>query len=83
MRQSTADVIASFGHCVTDVSSAEDALQRLKASRYDILFTDVSLPSMSGLELARQVIQAYPSVRIIIATGHDVEEARMPGIYAC
>ncbi len=83
VRQSTADVIASFGHRVTPVSTGEGALEKLIAFRYDVLFADISLPSMSGLELAREAIQAYPAMRIIIASGHDVEEGRIPGVYAC
>lgn len=46
--------------------SAEDALQMLRAHAYDLIFTDVHLPGMSGMDLAVQVRSQHQSPRIPI-----------------
>lgn len=43
------------------------ALQR---APFDVLLTDINLPKMSGLELAQNVVLAWPQVKIIFASGY-------------
>ena len=43
------------GAAVTAVTSGEQALERLAASDYDILLSDLGMPGMDGLELIRRV----------------------------
>jgi CheY-like chemotaxis protein len=64
------EMLQTLGYAVDTAGSGEQALRRLAEQRCDILFTDVSLPGMSGLELARTVHAADPEVRIIFATGY-------------
>jgi PAS domain S-box-containing protein len=56
-------------------SSAEDALDRLREQRVDILLTDIGLPGMNGTELAQQAIAAYPSLKIVFTSGYGVVES--------
>jgi DNA-binding LytR/AlgR family response regulator len=42
----------------------------LQPARYDVLFSDVSLPGMSGVELARQAIVMQPDMAVIFASGY-------------
>ena len=48
------EMLRAFGHEADGVGHPDDALARLAAGRYDLLFTDVSLPGMSGVDLARR-----------------------------
>ncbi|PWF43668.1 response regulator [Massilia glaciei] len=64
------EMLKAFGHDADGVGSAEQALPMLPASAYDVLFTDVSLPGMSGVELARQAIAAQPSLHVVFASGY-------------
>jgi DNA-binding NtrC family response regulator len=52
------------------VASAEVAQEALGAGDFDVLFTDVSLPGRSGVELAREAVRRHPGLRVIIASGH-------------
>jgi DNA-binding NtrC family response regulator len=52
------------------VGHAEDALEHLARNTYDVLFSDVSLPGMSGVELARQAVAQRPGLRVIFASGY-------------
>lgn len=57
--------------------NGEDALDYFRDNHVDILVTDISMPRMDGLELARNVYLNYPHCRTIILSGYnDFEYAR-------
>jgi CheY-like chemotaxis protein len=64
------EMLRAFGHEADGVGHPNDALARLAAGQYDVLFTDVSLPGMSGVELARQAVTQAPTMRVIFASGY-------------
>ncbi len=64
------EMLTAFGHANDGVAHAEDALDKLAGARYNVLFTDVSLPGMSGVELARRALLADPQLRVIFASGY-------------
>lgn len=64
------EMLRAFGHRVDASGSAEQALPELAARRYDVLFSDVSLPGMSGVDLARQALAGQPDLQIVFASGH-------------
>ena len=68
---STVDMVRELGHTVHEAGSAEDALVVLKTQKIDVLLTDVGLPGMSGIDLARRVREGWPNVRIVFASGDD------------
>jgi PAS domain S-box-containing protein len=76
LRLSVSDLLEELGHDVLAVPSAEEARTALEASGFDVLFTDVSLPGMSGVELARQTRLAHPGLHVIISSGHG---STLPG----
>lgn len=64
------EMLRAFGHSVLGSSTGEDALAQVRAAPYDLLFTDVSLPGMSGIDLARQARAHQPGLNVIFATGY-------------
>lgn len=52
--------------------SAEEALAEFKRGPYDVLITDVNLPKMSGIELAKRLLALDPEMWIIIASGYQL-----------
>ncbi|MFC0134412.1 response regulator [Massilia eurypsychrophila] len=64
------EMLSAFGHDNDGVSHAEAALQKLAAGSYNVLFTDVSLPGMSGVDLARQAVAANSQLHVIFASGY-------------
>jgi CheY-like chemotaxis protein len=65
------EMLAAFGHQAHGVAWAEEALPQLKADSYDVLFSDVSLPGISGVELARTALREQPGLKILFASGYD------------
>jgi two-component system cell cycle response regulator CpdR len=55
------------------LESAEEALGAFRSSAYDLVITDVSLPVMSGMDLARTLLQERPALPIILASGYSLD----------
>ena len=65
------EMLRTFGHSVHAVARGEDALTELEKQRFEVLFSDVSLPGMSGVDLARQALKLQPGLSIIFASGYS------------
>ena len=55
---------------VVQAASGKEALEILQNQEIDILFTDVKMPVMSGLELARKVRETDKTIKIIIFSAY-------------
>ncbi|KQQ89341.1 hypothetical protein ASF77_11280 [Massilia sp. Leaf139] len=64
------EMLKAFGYEADGVAHPDDALAHLSARHYHVLFTDVSLPGMSGVDLAREALQRYPHLKVIFASGY-------------
>jgi CheY-like chemotaxis protein len=72
VRSITHELLAQPSRTVVAVASAEEALKLFESDVFDVVVTDISLPAMSGLDLARRLLQRAPAVPIIIATGYKL-----------
>jgi len=75
-------VAEDCGMKVTDVSTAEVALEVMELASVDIVLTDLRLPGTSGLDLLRRVTQIHPDVAVVMLTQYGtidsaVEATRM------
>lgn len=61
------------GMQVVACASAEDAEARFDEAPVAALFTDVSLPGMSGTELARRLLARQPDLWVVFASGYSME----------
>lgn len=64
------EMLGMLGHRTIGFGRAEDALSAFKENAFDVLLTDISLPGMNGIELARAVLASQPSVRVVFISGH-------------
>jgi len=70
------ETLRALGHAVQTCASAEDALPLLSRQRFDVLFTDVSLPGMSGVDLARLALSQQPGLALLFASGYGDDFVR-------
>jgi CheY-like chemotaxis protein len=63
-------MLTELGYEAVGVASAEDALALLEKQAYAVLVTDVTLPNMSGIELAHRVRERYPDMSVVVASGY-------------
>ena len=66
----TVEYLQELGHQVVAVVEAEKALARLKHESFDAVMTDIRLPGMSGIELARSLAKDYPNLPVVISSGY-------------
>ena len=68
------EVLSEEGHEVRPFCYSLEALRALKSERYDLLLTDMKMPVMDGLELARQARRMDPELVIVMITGYASTE---------
>jgi DNA-binding NtrC family response regulator len=66
----TVEYLQELGHEAVAVTDAESALERVVAEAFDTVMTDVSLPGMSGIDLAKELIKRHPAMPVLIASGY-------------
>jgi len=64
------EILEMQGYRAVCAYSAQDALDKFKREKFDILVTDFRMEGMNGLELARQIRSTEPNIPVIIVTGY-------------
>jgi two-component system response regulator HydG len=70
VRESLFHWFTKIGHTVAKASSGFEALQRLEKMPFDVLFVDIRMPEMNGIELLETVKEEYPETIVIIITAY-------------
>ncbi len=80
------ELLAGLGYQVTCRTSSREALALVKEdpSRFNLVITDQTMPDISGLELAREILSVRPDMPVILCTGFshlaNAESAKTAGI---
>jgi len=71
-------VLSARGYAVITAENGQEALDKLSRENYDVVFTDIRMPGMNGLEVAERVKARQPWLPVVIVTGYGTEanEAR-------
>ncbi|PSJ40822.1 hybrid sensor histidine kinase/response regulator [Allosphingosinicella deserti] len=73
VREFAATLLEDLGHTVIQADEAEAALSILARDPVDILFSDVVMPGISGVELARRARANRPELPVLLASGYSDE----------
>jgi CheY-like chemotaxis protein len=73
VREVTSELLIQDDRLIVALSTAEEALKEFQGQTFDIVITDVSLPAMSGLDLARKILDINPKTAIIVASGYFLD----------
>jgi two-component system, cell cycle response regulator CpdR len=73
VREVTAELLINDQRHIVALGTAEEALQEFAEQTFDVVITDISLPAMSGLDLARKILDIEPKAPIIIASGYFLD----------
>lgn len=65
---------------VHEFRNGEEAWLALQQAEYDMVFTDISMCKMGGVELAEKIHRTYPQIQIFFEAGDSMSELRMMGI---
>jgi len=77
-------VLSGKGYVVITAEDGYDALAKLQSETYDLVYTDLRMPGMTGLEVAERVKARQPWTPVVIVTGYgsrtSEERARAAGV---
>jgi len=69
MRRFLARALENAGYQVVSFNNGRDAYDRLREEPFHLLLTDIVMPEMDGIELARKASELDPDLKIMFITG--------------
>lgn len=63
-------VLSEKGCAVSTALNGQEALKKLGEDDYDVVYTDIRMPGMNGIEVAERVRQRRPWIPVVIVTGY-------------
>jgi len=75
IRSSLKGILEDEGYKVKTASSGEKALSVLKSEPFDLIFLDIWLPEMNGIEVLENIKAGDESIHVIMITGHGSVES--------
>ena len=77
IHESCGRILREEGYEVETALSGQEALQKLKRKRYDLVLTDIRMPGMDGIETLEKMKREVPDITVVMFTGYSsVETAR-------
>ncbi len=74
IRESLSGIITDEGYRVASVESGEDALKYIQMEAPELIFLDVWLPGIDGLETLKKIKASMPDVAVVMISGHGTIE---------
>jgi len=59
---------------IGEAGNGREAFELVKSQRPDVVFIDISMPGLNGLEAVSRITQGFPDVRVVVLSMHDNEE---------
>lgn len=69
IRQTLNAILSDEGHRVTSAETGEEGLRRLSEIPFDLVFLDVKLPKISGIEVLKQIKNEWPATEVLMISG--------------
>ena len=69
LRKFLAAALVKAGHAVTDFGDGSEAYECIKGFTFDLLLTDIVMPGMDGIELAKRAAELNAALKIMFITG--------------
>jgi len=66
-------VLSVKGYAVITAENGQQALDKLASENFDVVFTDIRMPGMDGLEVAERVKASQPWLPVVIVTGYGTQ----------
>ncbi|MFI5165233.1 MAG: PAS domain-containing protein [Thermoanaerobaculales bacterium] len=81
-REGLREILTSLGYDVAAVGSGEEAKKLIEGRPFDLLLTDLMLPGIMGPQVARELGERWPALKVILMSGYTEDEAVRRGVTA-
>ncbi|HMO80345.1 MAG TPA: response regulator [Pyrinomonadaceae bacterium] len=71
--------LSAFYDC-DEASDAQEAMDLLRETNYDLVITDIIMPGLSGVELLRKIVSEYPETAVLVVSGVDRPQRALDAI---
>ena len=78
LRQGLLDYFPSM--VIEEAGNGDEALQTIKGGPPDLIFMDIRLPGVNGLQLTQKIKKDFPDINIAILTDYDLPEYRQAAV---
>ncbi len=68
------DVLTRKGYRVDTAEDGLRGLEKAKTVSYSVIFTDIRMPGLNGLDVYKRLKDLCPESRVIVMTGHGLQE---------
>ena len=68
------DILKANNYKADSCYGGAQALELLKDGKYDIMFLDIRMPEMDGIQTLKEVKKQWPDTMVIMMTGYSVDE---------
>ncbi|MBI5237442.1 MAG: sigma-54-dependent Fis family transcriptional regulator [Deltaproteobacteria bacterium] len=80
LRDLLTEAVRGWGCQAGSASDGEEAIEKLKAERFDMVITDLMMPGMDGIELLKHVTAFDKDILVVIITGYAAIETALKAI---
>lgn len=67
-------ILVLDGFSIDTVNTGQEALFLVQSNHYDFVFTDLKMPAMSGVDVAKSVKHLRPDIDVVVVTGYATVE---------
>ena len=82
IREGLSKALALAGYRTLMAATGSEAVRVLERDAVDLVISDLRMPGLSGEQLLRRVVSAYPAIPVIILTGHGTIESAVTAMHA-
>ncbi|NDJ85621.1 MAG: response regulator transcription factor [Chloroflexi bacterium] len=76
LRGTIADILVEEGHTVIEAQNGLEGLSVLeRGEQIDVVLSDVRMPGMDGITFLHRVVEAYPTIPVVMLTGHGTVDS--------
>ena len=78
VRSFTARAIQASGHQVETAEDGDEGLETIRSAggSYDLVLSDIRMPAMDGIEMAKRAASEFPGLKILLMTGYAEQRER-------
>lgn len=80
LRLSLSFILQKEGYRVDTAANAQEALNSLQLYHYDLMFLDLNMPGMSGIDLLLETHKQFPEMPVLILTAHAALESAIQAV---
>jgi len=78
--ETTGKLLSKKGYDVQTAASGPEALEKLTKQNVHVVILDVKMPGMDGIATLKEIKKQFPSVEVIMLTGHATVESAIDGL---